>query len=124
MTTVRAFAVMTLLVLACDSARAAESITVAADGSGQFKTVQAAIDSIPANNTAPTTLHIKPGTYKERIRVPRDKPFITLHGDDAKTTILTYDLHAKSVLPATTQEVGTSGSYSTLVEANDFVAEN
>ncbi|HEV2294930.1 MAG TPA: pectinesterase family protein [Tepidisphaeraceae bacterium] len=102
----------------------AKTITVAQEGAGDFTSVQAAIDSIPANNTQPVTIHIKPGTYKERVRVPRDKPFVTLLGDDAKTTILTYDLHAKSVLPATTQPVGTSGSYSTLIEANDFTAEN
>jgi pectinesterase len=105
-------------------ARAADTITVAADGSGQFKAVQAAIDSIPANNTAPVTVHIKPGTYKERVRVPKDKRFITLQGDDAKTTVLTYDLAAPKSIPPSTQPVGTSGSYSTLVEADDFVAEN
>ncbi len=102
----------------------AKSITVAADGSGNFTNVQAAIDSVATNKKAPVTIHIKPGTYKERLRVPRDKRFVTLRGDDAETTILTYDLHAKSILPATTQEVGTSGSYSTLIDGSDFVAEN
>src|SRR5688500_4897873 len=101
-----------------------KNLTVAADGLANFSSVQAAIDSIPANNTEPVTIHIKPGTYKERIRVPRDKPFVTLRGDDAKTTVLTYDLHAKSVLPGETKEVGTSGSYSTLIDGNDFTAEN
>jgi pectinesterase len=106
------------------AAASASGITVAADGSGSFKTVQAAIESVPAKSAQPVTIHIKPGTYKERIRIPKDKPFITLRGDDAKTTILTYDLHAKSVLPGETKEVGTSGSYSTLIEADDFTAEN
>jgi pectinesterase len=101
-----------------------KTITVAVDGSGDFTTVQAAIDSIPSNNKEPVTIHIKPGTYKERVRVPRDKSFVTLRGDDAKMTVLTYDLHAKSVLPGETKEVGTSGSYSTLIDGNDVVAEN
>jgi pectinesterase len=99
-------------------------ITVAADGSGQFKTVQEAIDAIPAKNKQPVTVHIKPGTYKERVRIPKDKPFITLRGDDAKTTVLTFDLAAPKALPPSTQPVGTSGSYSILVEADDFIAEN
>ena len=38
-------------------------LTVAADGSGDFKTVQAAVDSIPEQGTARTIIHIKPGTY-------------------------------------------------------------
>jgi pectinesterase len=103
---------------------AAGTITVAADGSGDFKTVQAAIDSVPANNKLPVMIRIKPGTYKGRVRVSKDKPFVSLLGDDAKTTVLTYDLHARSVLPGESKQVGTSGSYSTLIEADDFTAEN
>lgn len=103
---------------------AAATITVAADGSGDFKTVQAAIDSVPEKNKQPVTIRIKPGTYKERVRVPKDKPYVTLLGDDPKATILTYDLHAKSVLPGQPKEVGTRGSCSTLIEADDFSAAN
>ena len=103
---------------------AAAPITVSPDGTANFTTVQAAIDSVPAGNTSPVVIHVRPGTYKDRVRVPREKPFITLRGDDAKTTVLTYDLHAKSVIPPATQPVGTSGSYSTLIDGDDFTAEN
>ena len=44
----------------------ADSITVALDGSGQFKTVQSAIDSIPLTNDHPQTIAIKPGRYYEK----------------------------------------------------------
>ena len=110
--------------LAPTTRAAGKTITVAADGSGDFKTVQAAVDAAPANSAERVVIHIKPGTYKERVRVPKDKPRLTFKGEDAKTTILTYDLSAKSVTPPATQPVGTSGSYSTLVEADDFIAEN
>ena len=102
----------------------ANTITVSPDRSANFTSVQAAIDSVPVGNESPIVIHIKPGTYKERIRVPRERPFITLRGDDPKTTVLTYDLYASKVIPPATQGVGTSGSYSTWVEANSFVAEN
>jgi pectinesterase len=101
-----------------------KTITVAPDGSGDFKSVQAAIDAAPSKSTDRTVIHIKPGRYKERVRVPRDKPNLVLRGDDARTTLLSYDLSAQKILPPATQPVGTSGSYSTLIEAPDFLAEN
>jgi pectinesterase len=112
------FAVVALL---CVATRAGTTTTVAADGSGQFKTVQAAVDSVPANNAQRVVIQIKPGTYKERIQVPREKPQITFRGEDAKTTVLTYDWSANT--ESNGKKVGTSGSCSTLINGTDFVAE-
>jgi pectinesterase len=100
-----------------------KTFTVAADGSGDYKTVQAAVDAVPENNSEPLVIHIKPGRYREKIRVPKGKAFVTFKGEDAKTTILTNDWNAKHV-GADGKEVGTFGSTSVLVEAPDFVAEN
>src|SRR4051794_15531561 len=93
-------------------ALAESTITVASDGSGQFKSVQAAIDSVPANNKERTVTQSKPGTYKERIVVPKDKPMITFRGEDASKTILTYNWSA--ITEDKGKKVGTSGSCSTL----------
>ena len=101
---------------------AAKTLTVAADGSGDFSSVQAAIDAVPDGNQNRLLIQIQPGTYKERITIPKGKTFITLRGDDAAKTILTWDWNAKHIEDG--KEVGTSGSYSTLVSADDFVAEN
>jgi pectinesterase len=101
----------------------ARTVTVAADGSGDFKSVQAAIDSIPAKNEEPAVIHIGAGRYKEKICLPRDKRFVAIRGDDAGTTVLTYDQNAAS-LGADGKPLGTSGSYSTWVDADDFLAEN
>ncbi len=96
---------------------AAAEIVVARDGSSSFSTVQAAIDSVPAGNSSPVTIHIRPGVYKEKITVPKEKPFVTLIGDDAERTVLTYDdSHAKTG--------GTSSSSSFYVWAHDFTARN
>ncbi len=40
--------------------------TVAQDGSGEYTTVQAALDAVPANNKKPVTIFIKNGIYKEK----------------------------------------------------------
>ncbi len=67
------------------------NITVAKDGSGNFTTVQAALDSIPSNNSSRKIIYIKNGTYKEKIRVT--KPYISLIGQSKDSTIITYDDH-------------------------------
>nr|BFE66691.1 hypothetical protein GCM10020063_112170 [Dactylosporangium thailandense] len=54
--------------------------TVAADGTGKYKTVQAAVNAVPANNTSRVTITIKPGTYREIVTIPANKPYITLQG--------------------------------------------
>lgn len=115
-----------LLTLCLAAARAPAgdgTLTVAADGSGEFKTVQAAIDAVPMDNAERITIRIKPGTYKEKLTIPRNRPRITLQGEDAKTTILTNDWNAKHLSPDG-KEVGTGGSCSVKIEAPDFVAEN
>jgi pectinesterase len=100
-----------------------KTLVVAGNGSGQYRTVQAAVDAIPINGTDPVTIRIKPGTYTERIEVPRNKPHVRFVGEDAAKTILTYELNALSRGP-TGRAVGTSGSTSTNVLADDFTAEN
>jgi pectinesterase len=114
---------LTLALTSTLAAQPLKTLTVAADGSGDFSTVQAAVDSVPDHNANPIVIHIRPGTYKERIRVPKNKPFITFRGDDAARTVLTWDWNAKTIGPEG-REVGTSGSYSTRIDAPDFVAEN
>ncbi|WP_051367287.1 pectinesterase family protein [Hamadaea tsunoensis] len=54
--------------------------TVASDGTGTYRTVQAAIDAVPANNTTRRIITIKAGTYRESVVVPTDKPYVTLQG--------------------------------------------
>jgi pectinesterase len=105
------------------TAGAEQTITVAADGSGDNATVQAAIDAVPDGNAERVVIHIKPGTYKQKLTLPKTKPFVTLRGDDPKTTILTNDWNAKHVGPGG-KEVGTSGSASVHIDAADFVAHN
>jgi len=64
-------------------------LTVAADGSGDFCTVQGALDFIPEGNTTPTTISIRKGTYRELIFVT-NKNAITLVGEDRKQTVIVY----------------------------------
>jgi pectin methylesterase-like acyl-CoA thioesterase/lysophospholipase L1-like esterase len=64
-------------------------ITIAADGSGDFATVQGAIDFIPVGNTVPTTLFIRKGTYQEIIYFS-EKHNLTIQGEDRKGSVIAY----------------------------------
>ena len=98
-------------------------VTVASDGSGQFRTVQQAVNAAPANSLTRFVIRIKPGVYKARIVVPHDKPFLSFVGDDAQTTVLTDDRYAAMTGPDG-QPLGTFRTPSTTIEADDFIAEN
>jgi len=110
--------VLSLLWLLPVSAEAAGcSITVAADGSGDVKTIKAAIEKVPEGNKSRCTIKIKPGTYDEQIRVPVNKPYVSFIGEDAEKTILTFKISNK--------EAGsTSAAYATYIGGHDFYAEN
>ena len=92
-------------------------LIVAADGSGSVKSVQEAVDRVPENNKKRFVIFIRPGVYKEQVRVPANKPYVTFLGEAAEKTVLTYNL--------TNKEAGsTSASYSVYIGGHDFRAEN
>lgn len=100
------------------------NLTVAADGSGQFKSVQAAIMSVPSGSRInPVVIHIKPGTYKELIYVQREKCFFKLVGDNPATTVITYDLYA-NLTNFDGKPIGTFHTPTATIDADDFTAEN
>lgn len=94
---------------------------VAADGSGDFRSLQEAVNTIPPGNKKNITIHIKNGVYKEKVKI--DKPFIHLIGENALSTILTFDDHAKKLLP-NGEPMNTFNSYTIYIGGHDFSAEN
>src|SRR5690349_23433622 len=63
-------------------------LTISADGSGDFKTIQAALDSITRDNKERRLLYIKDGVYREKIRI--DPPYITLYGQSRSGTRIEF----------------------------------
>lgn len=92
--------------------------TVAADGTGRYRTVQAAINAAPANSATRTVITIKAGAYREVVRVPSNKTAITLQGlgSTPAQTVIVFNNSATSH--------GTSGSASVFVDGRDFAATN
>ena len=94
-------------------------VIVAADGTGDYKTVTEALRSISGNKYH--IVHIRPGIYYEKINMNKNR--VILYGDDPETTILTYDDYAGKLKSNNTQ-LGTQDSYSFAVNAQEFVAIN
>jgi len=114
---------MILLFCLLHSFAQSKKIIVAKDGSGNFTTVQAALDAVPPGNTKPVLIFIKKGLYKEVIVVDARKNFITLMGEDKYNTILSYDNHAGTKLPnGDTLNTWTCASF--FIYGNNFHAQN
>ena len=96
---------------------------VAKDGSGDFKTVQEAINAVPDFRKNRTTIYIKNGTYKEKLVLPASKTAVTFIGQDVEKTILTHDDYA-SKKNTFGEEMGTTGSTSFYIFGDDFTARN
>ena len=93
-------------------------VVVASDGSGDFKTIQMAIDHAPfVPDGQRLNIEIRPGTYKERLVVPQDRPRTTFLGEDSATTIITAAMSAK-------EAGGTFLSSTVDVQGAEFHAEN
>ncbi|RID71592.1 hypothetical protein BRARA_C03519 [Brassica rapa] len=68
--------------------------TVAADGSGTFTTVAAAVAAAPENSNKRYVIHIKAGVYRENVDVAKKKKNIMFMGDGRTTTIITASRNA------------------------------
>jgi pectin methylesterase-like acyl-CoA thioesterase len=93
-----------------------QTIIVAKDGSGQFTTVQAAVNSIASGSAAHIRIDIKAGTYTEKITIA-SRTNLCMVGASTTTTILSYGDNNAAV-------GSTSGTASVFVSANDFSAAN
>lgn len=95
---------------------------VAQDGSGDFFTVQEAIDTVPDfRKSVRTTILVRKGVYKEKIVIPESKINVSLIGQEG--AVLSYDDYANKP-NCFGENKGTSGSSSCYIYAPDFYAEN
>ena len=97
---------------------------VAKDGSGDFFTVQEAVNAAPDYcKQDETRIFIKKGIYREKVTVPANKQKLHLIGEDALTTVITWDDYALRN-GSTGYPMGTSATSTVFMHANDFLAEN
>ncbi|KAD4584902.1 hypothetical protein E3N88_22503 [Mikania micrantha] len=65
------------------------NVTVAADGSGNYKTVAAAVAAAPSKSATRYVIKIKAGVYKENVNIPSGKTNLMFIGDGRSNTIIT-----------------------------------
>jgi pectinesterase len=104
-------------------------MVVAQDGSGDSKTIQWAIDhaldsGVPLGPEQRIVLEIRPGVYRERLKVPPDRPRMTFRGQDAASTVITADMSAKAAggtfLSATVEVLGAEFEAESVTFENTF----
>ena len=111
---------LTVLIYGAD---AQKRITVAQDGSGNYKTVQEALNAVPVSNKTRLVIYIKNGIYKEKLHLDSNKNFVELIGESKFNTILTYSDHT-GMVSAKGDSINTRSSYSFQIKGDDFIAGN
>jgi len=96
-------------------------IIISKDKSGDFTTIGEALNSISGTNDKRIFIHIKKGIYREKLFI--DKPFITLIGESAEDTVITFNDYAKKEFPDG-KKYGTFNSYTIFIGSDNFSAEN
>lgn len=103
-------------------------VIVSPDGSGQFTTIQEAVNAFPDWSATPLKILVKPGIYNEKLVIPINKMNIQLIGADKEQTIIRNADHNGKPYPGRDATGKTSyhtyTTYTVLVQGNDFRAEN
>ncbi|RYY16097.1 MAG: pectin esterase [Cytophagaceae bacterium] len=92
---------------------------VAADGTGDYRTIQEAVNASRDLSQVTVTIQIKNGVYAEKLVVPSHKTHVRLVGESAAGTIIRWGDHTGDAAGHNTYS-----SHTVLVQANDFTAEN
>src|ERR1043165_8728763 len=75
------------------------SVTVAQDGSGNYKTIQEAVNAVRDLSQQQVTIFIRKGVYHEKLTVPSWKTNITLKGESRDSTIITNNDYTGKAFP-------------------------
>lgn len=94
---------------------------IAKDGSGDFTSIQAAIDAIPGGGRAPTILLVRMDEYHERVIVNKDN--VRIIGEARDRTVITNAACAKDLYPDGTER-GTFLSFTMIVTGHNVEVEN
>jgi pectinesterase len=105
-----------------------QQITVAQDGSGNYKTIQDAIDAVRAYSPEHITMIIKNGIYHEKVTIPAWVTNLSVIGESRENTIITCEDYSGKFMNADTvsnkKKFSTFNSYTLRVQGNDITIEN
>ena len=99
-------------------------VTVAKDGSGDFTTIQQAVDALRSfRPEGRATIRVRNGVYEEKVVVPSHKTEISIIGESRDSTILIWHDHA-NMPDGKGGTIGTFGTYTLKVEGPGFICED
>ncbi len=106
-----------------------DTLTVARDGTGQFRTIGEAVEVCRAFMEYHKVIYVKKGVYKEKVIIPSWLTNIEICGENADNTIITYDDHANIRMAETGKPMGTFRTYTVKVQGShitfkDITIEN
>ena len=116
-----------------------DTIVVARDGTGQFRTIDEAIEVCRAFMDYHKVIYVKKGTYKEKLIIPQWLQNIEICGEDRDATVITYDDHANipysyefrdvnadenQKSKAQQRTLGTFRTYTLKIEGNDITLKD
>lgn len=101
-----------------------DTIFVARDGTGEFRTIDEAIEVCRAFMDYHKVIFVKNGTYKEKLIIPQWLQNIEICGESKEKTIITYDDHANVKRPETGKPMGTFRTYTLKIEGNAITLKN
>jgi pectinesterase len=70
-------------------------IVVAQDGTGNYRTVQEAVNAAKDNSSSTTIIFIKNGVYKEKVFISSAKENLRLIGENVEKIRIVYNDYAK-----------------------------
>ena len=110
-----------------------DTLVVSRDGTGDFRTIDEAIEVCRAFMDYQKVIYVKKGVYKEKLIVPSWLTNITILGEDRDSTIITYDDHANILMPVggldseaavKGKKIGTFRTYTLKIDGSYFTLQN
>lgn len=121
---------LSMLLLCTMGAKAAnkydnpDTLVVARDGTGEFRTVNEAVEVCRAFMDYHKVIYVKDGVYKEKVIIPSWLTNIEICGQSVDKTIITYDDHANIRMTETNKPMGTFRTYTVKVQGSRITFKN
>lgn len=109
---------LTLLFVASVKAQQQDTVVVARDGTGKYRTVQEAVEGVRAFMDYTVIIYVKNGIYKEKLVIPSWVKNVEIVGESSEGTVITYDDHANI------NKMGTFRTYTVKVEGSSITLKN
>jgi pectinesterase len=95
-----------------------DTVVVARDGTGRYRTVQEAVEGVRAFMDYTVIIYVKNGIYKEKLLIPSWVKNIEIVGESTEGTVITYDDHANI------NKMGTFRTYTVKIEGSNITLKN